>query len=173
MLRRSAARAFAAGGRGETAPRDPAAPADRRAAARRFFVELRRTFESGIRARQEAAERAGPLAPRGEGAEDPRCAWQVESPRVLVEGIDFVVAGIGVAWRFLDTLDGHIHALEGRDGRWIEREVLGVHLENGSWRPIRRLAGVTRATFRYTSPREIASEILSGHESPSRGWEPV
>lgn len=139
------------------------------AAIERFLRDLHRAFEE--------------LVAGGEGAAAHEGRLRLTRPETLPEGVEFVLAGDGVAVRFLDTLLGFVRVIiSSHDGEAVE-EVLSLHPQAGAQRPIWKplaspaacisgstAAGVSRSTaaggrrrtaFRFTSIADLASRYAA------------
>jgi hypothetical protein len=148
MIRRTVARAF--GSPGEERPSlekavPPGPRASRIQVMNALFNEIQETFE------RAAAERSGAAASSG---------LRVGRPHPLAEGIEFTVEVAAGTFRFLNAMDGIAWIHREADGRRIEDRLLSVLFEDGRPRLIEKPAGVPRAPFRTTSPRELVGSFL-------------
>jgi hypothetical protein len=156
VIRRTVAKAFGGSPAGKSAPPWPPEEAAGGAAIERFLRDLHRAIEG--RAEEEAGEGRGP----------PR----LTRPETLPEGVEFVLAGDGVAVRFLDTLLGFVRVIISvRDGDAVE-EALSLQPHGGTQRPVwkplagagggpSRSPGRRRTAFRFTSVADLAARYAA------------
>lgn len=186
MLRRTAARAFGAGGASAEVP--PALHQTHRGAAvERLFGDLHRRLTELVKKRSEveadtgvsdeAAEEGAFLdtsdpSSAGGDVEIPRI--HVTRPRALSEGVEFELVGPSCTCRFVNTMTGFIRvSSRGVDdpaeaSEPARAEVLSVHPYWGTFRPILKPVPLrtgeeaprTRTAFCYTSAEELAAHYL-------------
>ncbi len=171
MLRKTVAKAFGSG-EPEAAPVARAAHETRRGeAVERLFSSLNEAFQAAL-----PEERSGLQEPEPTGALD-GTSWlpgqlELDPPRPRSGGFELTLRGQACAFTFLNSLSGYITVLLGGsavDG--VPLEVLGVQLQGGVFRPIRKpiLSGpkqgvsahARRSGFRFTSVPEVAREYLA------------